>query len=58
MIPVSMGKDDVTLLDPLFKEPVPKPPYPRAGINNDELILIASELQTGRIPAVFDILLP
>jgi hypothetical protein len=56
MIPVAVGKQQVIPGDFFFKKKITQPPNPGTGIDNHGLSGSGSDLKTGGIPAVGDIL--
>jgi hypothetical protein len=51
-----MGKDKVVFIAVVFDKFIAKPSYSGSGINDDNIVTRCSDLNTGRITAVFDII--
>jgi len=56
MVPMGMGKKKIKLRTPLFAEMVSQSSDTGSGVNNNDIIAIGPDFNTGGITAVFDVL--
>jgi hypothetical protein len=56
MIPVRMGKQKIESPSPLLAQMVSQSPDTGPGVNNNDIITIGPDFNTGGITTVFDIL--
>jgi hypothetical protein len=54
MIPMGVGKDKIKVMAPLFNKKITQTSYAGAGIDNDQVIAVGSDLQTGSVTPIFD----
>jgi hypothetical protein len=57
MVIMGVGEDEMVLEALLLKKPVPETPDSRPRIHNDDLVVPGSDLDTGCVSTVFQIIL-
>ena len=57
VVQMGMGEKEVIVKPSLFDKPVPQSSYSRPCVHNNNLVILASYLETGGVAAVFEVLL-